>query len=70
MTVSNTLLAAEIPVPEAEKLLFDAIRMGVSIQEFVGYHLLRSAFGVFHPTVAEFEASHRGTALDEKKVGD
>jgi hypothetical protein len=66
MKDGNTLLAAEIPVPEAEKLLFDAIRRGLDIQVLIGYHVLRSAYGVSHPIVASFEASHRGMLLDEK----
>jgi hypothetical protein len=63
MKDGNTHLAAEIPVPEAEKLLMDAIRMGMNIQEFVGYHVLRSAFGSMHPVVVAFEAALGGTGM-------
>jgi hypothetical protein len=60
MTIGNTHLAAELPVPEAEKLVLDAVRMGVSMQQFIGYHVLRSAFGVNHPVVVAFEVSQFG----------
>lgn len=67
MNVGNTHLAAEIPVPEAGELVAEAVKAGVPLAVFIGYHVMRSAFGVFHPIVVDFEASHRGTALDEKK---
>lgn len=60
MTIGNTHLAAELPIPEAEKLVLDAVRMGVSMQQFIGYHVLRSAFGANHPVVVAFEVSHCG----------
>lgn len=60
MTIGNSHLAAELPFPEMEKLVMDAVRMGVSIQQYIGYHVLRSAFGVNHPVVANFEASLNG----------
>lgn len=60
MTIGNSHLAAELPFPEMEKLVMDAVRMGVSIQQYVGYHVLRSAFGVNHPVVVNFEASLNG----------
>jgi hypothetical protein len=60
MTIGNTVLPAQIPVAELEKLALDAVRMGVSIQEFIGYHVLRSAFGVNHPVVVAFERSRAG----------
>jgi hypothetical protein len=60
MTVGNTVLPAQIPVAELEKLALDAVRMGVSIQEFIGYHVLRSAFGVSHPVVVAFERNRAG----------
>jgi hypothetical protein len=60
MTNGNSHLAAELPFPEMEKLVMDAVRMGVSIQQYIGYHVLRSAFGVNHPMVVAFEASLNG----------
>ena len=55
MTFGNSHLPAELPFPEMEKLVLDAVRMGVSIQQYVGYHVLRSAFGAAHPMVVAFE---------------
>jgi hypothetical protein len=55
MTIGNSHLPAELPFPEMEKLVLDAVQMGVSIQQYVGYHVLRSAFGASHPVVAAFE---------------
>lgn len=60
MTIGNTTLTAELPVSEAEKLVLDAVRMGFSVQQFIGYHVLRSAFGAFHPVVVAFEATRAG----------
>jgi len=57
MTPGNTHLAAELPIPEAEKLVLEAVRMGISMQQFIGYHVLRSAFGNMHPVVMAIEAS-------------
>jgi hypothetical protein len=67
MKVGNTHLAAELPVPEAGELVALAVKTGIPLAVLIGYHVMRSAFGVLHPIVAEFEASHRGTLLDEKK---
>lgn len=62
MTDERTHLAAEIPVPEAAELVAESLRLGVSIQKYVGYHVLRSIYGVLHPEVAAFYAAHIGIA--------
>ncbi|KDR39185.1 hypothetical protein BG61_34340 [Caballeronia glathei] len=60
MTNSTTNLAAELPIPEAGELVSRAIQMGVSMQIYIGYHVLRSAYGPLHPVVVQFEAAHFG----------
>ena len=61
MSEEKTHLAAKIPVPEATALVAQAVKNGVELAEFIGYHVLKSAFGSLHPVVAKFEESHRGT---------
>lgn len=65
MTEGKTQLAAELPVPEAAELVAESLRMGVSIQKFVGYHVLRSLYGAMHPEVVDFHAAHLGNAREK-----
>lgn len=55
-----TSLLTELPIPEAGELAAIAARLGVSTQKYLGYHVLRSAYGPMHPEVAEFHAAHIG----------
>ncbi len=49
-------LDIHLPAPEAADLTSKAAAKGLSTPEFLGYHALRSAYGVLHPRVAEIEA--------------
>ncbi|WP_324658295.1 hypothetical protein [Burkholderia thailandensis] len=44
-----------LPVIEAADLAMRAAAQGVSTPDFLGYHVLRSAYGVMHPAVIAFE---------------
>ncbi|TCK39675.1 hypothetical protein B0G84_5015 [Paraburkholderia sp. BL8N3] len=61
MSERNTDLTAELPIPEAGELVANAVRLGVSLQKYIGYHVLRSAYGPMHPVVVEFYVAHIGT---------
>jgi hypothetical protein len=65
MTQSKTSLVVELPAPEAADLAVRAASEGVSTPEYLGYHVLRSAYGALHPLVAAFESrpkeGHEGT---------
>jgi hypothetical protein len=66
MKEGYTPLAVYLPVPEAGDLIAIAVRNGCEVAEYLGYLVLRSAYGALHPVVAEFEASQRGTPLGSK----
>ncbi|CAN0620458.1 conserved protein of unknown function [Burkholderia multivorans] len=59
-----------LPVAEAADLATRAAAEGVSTPDFLGYHVLRSAYGALHPLVAEFERRPKlgqtGTNPDEE----
>lgn len=44
-----------LPLAEAADLATKAAEQGVSTPEFLGIHVLRSAYGALHPVVIEFE---------------
>ncbi|MBR8435233.1 hypothetical protein KDW37_31230 [Burkholderia cenocepacia] len=44
-----------LPLAEAADLATKAAEQGVSTPEFLGIHVLRSAYGALHPVVLEFE---------------
>ena len=48
-------VSAKLPIPEAADLAVRAAAEGVPADEYLGYHILRSAYGVLHPRVQEFE---------------
>jgi hypothetical protein len=54
MTQSKTSFEIELPAPEAADLAVQAAKQGVSTPELISYHVLKSAYGVFHPLVAAF----------------
>ncbi|MBB5547501.1 hypothetical protein BX589_102345 [Paraburkholderia fungorum] len=64
MTEGNTSMVAELPIPEASELASIAAKLGVSTQKYLGYHVLRSAYGALHPEVAAFEVVLAGTGGD------
>ncbi|OBU84570.1 hypothetical protein [Chromobacterium subtsugae] len=45
----------DIPAPEAADLAGRAAAHGISTQQYLGLHTLRSAYGVLHPRVAELD---------------
>jgi hypothetical protein len=56
----NGCLIVELPVPESGELVSIAAKLGVSVQKYLGYHVLKSAYGPLHPEVAAFEVAHIG----------
>ncbi|MGF6504679.1 hypothetical protein [Paraburkholderia sp. 32] len=44
-----------LPADEARDLAIDAANRGMPTPEYLGYHVLRSAYGLMHPTVMEVE---------------
>lgn len=64
MTESFTSMVASLPVPEAGELASIAAKLGMSTQKYLGYHVLRSAYGSMHPEVAAFEVALAGTSRD------
>lgn len=44
-----------LPVIEAADLAMRAAAQHISIPDYLGYHVLRSAYGALHPAVIEFE---------------
>ncbi|MCM2483384.1 hypothetical protein ACVCIC_04780 [Burkholderia glumae] len=61
--------AVELPLAEAADLATRAAANGVSTPEYLGIHVLRSAYGALHPIVARFEARDVfGTERDGRKV--
>ena len=60
MSDSNTSMVVTLPVPEAAELASIAAKLGVSTMMYLGYHVLRSAYGQMHPEVAAFEVAHIG----------
>ena len=60
MKEGKTSFLVELPIPEAGELAALAASLGVSTQKYLGYHVLRSAYGSMHPVVVEFEAAHFG----------
>jgi hypothetical protein len=65
MTQCKTSLIVELPAPEATDLAVRAAMAGVSTSEFLGYHVLKSAYGYQSAIVVAFEArpkkGHEGT---------
>ena len=60
MKEGKTSFLVELPIPEAGELAALAASLGVSTQKYLGYHVLRSAYGPLHPVVVQFEAAHFG----------
>lgn len=56
MDTDKVETAVELPVAEAADLATRAAAQGVSTPEYLGIHVLRSAYGALHPIVARFEA--------------
>lgn len=48
-----------LPLAEAADLATKAAEQGVSTPEYLGIHVLRSAYGALHPAVIEFERRPR-----------
>ncbi|CAG9259569.1 MULTISPECIES: hypothetical protein [Burkholderia cepacia complex] len=44
-----------LPVAEAADLAVRAAEQGVSTPDYLGYHVLKSAYGALHPAVVAFE---------------
>lgn len=61
----NVSLEIELPTPEAADLTSRAAAEGVSTPVYLGYHAMRSAYGVLHPAVQRFERNCLGMDWDE-----
>lgn len=55
MNQCKTSFEIQLPGPEAADLALQAAKEGVSTIQLIEYHVIRSAFGVLHPTVVEYE---------------
>jgi hypothetical protein len=44
-----------LPVAEAADLALRAAAQGVAVPDYLGMHVLRSAYGVLHPAAIELE---------------
>ncbi|ABN85335.1 hypothetical protein BH02_3772 [Burkholderia pseudomallei] len=44
-----------LPLAAAADLATQAAKQGVSTPDYLGYHVLKSAYGVMHPDVIAFE---------------
>ncbi|SAJ96611.1 hypothetical protein UA18_03460 [Burkholderia multivorans] len=44
-----------LPLAEAADLATQAAKQGVSTPDYLGYHVLKSAYGALHPAVVAFE---------------
>ena len=65
MNQGTTHLVVTLPAPEAADLAVMAARSGISTPDFLGYHVLRSAYGAMHPQVQAFEtAAQVGTSRE------
>lgn len=56
MSLDTTNFSVALPAPEAADLAVRAAREGVSTPDLLGYHVLRSAYGVLHPLVQAFDS--------------
>ncbi|CAG9256173.1 conserved hypothetical protein [Paraburkholderia caribensis] len=55
MSEDKASVLVTLPAPEAADLAVKAAQAGVSTPDWLGYHVLRSAYGVLHPIVRAFE---------------
>lgn len=75
MTAGKTRVEIAIPTPDAADLALRAADEGVRTADFLGYHVLRSAYGAAHPVVAEFDKRPKAGRIGEnpdigKKIDD
>jgi hypothetical protein len=54
MNKHKKIMELELPVAEAAEMTTMAAKEGVPIAEFLGIHVLSSAYGIFHPLVQAF----------------
>lgn len=54
MKNSNQIMEVALPTPEAAELTTRAAQAGIPTNEFLGIHVLASAFGNLHPLVLAF----------------
>ena len=71
MSDGTTRVEVSLPAVEAADLAVQAARAGVSTQDLLGYHVLRSAYASLHPLVHEFESRPKlgraGQITDDKE---
>lgn len=56
MSPSKTEVPALLPADEARDLVVRAAALGVTTPEWIGYLVLRCAYGPLHPDVLAFDA--------------
>lgn len=70
MTSDTVEQPIRLPLAESADLAMKAAEQGVSTPEFLGIHVLRSAYGALHPVVIEFERRPKqgqiGTSSEEE----
>lgn len=54
MKKDSEIMELELPVKEASELRSRAARDGVPLAEFLGIHVISSAYGLLHPLVEAF----------------
>lgn len=60
----DVVLDVHLPAPEAADLASRAAARGISTPEYIGYHALRSAYGVMHPRVLALARQEDGACRD------
>lgn len=74
MSAGKTRVEVAIPTPDAADLALRAADEGVRTADFLGYHVLRSAYGAAHPVVVAFDKRPKpgrtGENPDEGKTID
>lgn len=51
MKKDNKISDVSLPVPETADLMTKAAQHGIDFAEYLGIHVLRSAYGLLHPLV-------------------
>lgn len=69
MTSKDQRIEAAVPAPEAADLIIRAAQAGIEAAEYIGIHVLRSAYGCLHPSVVAFERDRLGQPGNEKEGG-
>lgn len=69
MKPKDQRIEAAVPAPEAADLMIRAAQLGIETAEYIGIHVLRSAYGCLHPSVVAFERDRLGQVGNGKERG-